>query len=129
MNCCDKDYFRQPAMTRERGGPLSFYGTRESAKQLHQAGTIYIITRVAAYPQERKVTISTIQKTSENTAIMYWRIGSTTYKVTVHFDEAERETMTDKIVRLIGNEALDKSQECDIIEMPQMSRQPERSAL
>ena len=60
---------------------------------------------------------------------MYRRIGSTTYKVTVHFDEAERETMTDKIARLIGNEALDKSQECGIIEMPQMSRQPERSAL
>ena len=119
-------------MTRERGGPLSFYGTRESAKQLHQAGTVHIITRVAAYPQERKVTISTIstiQKTSENTAVMYRRIGSTTYKVTVHFDEAERETMTDKIMRLIGNEALDKSQECGIIEMPQMSRQPERSAL
>ena len=57
------------------------------------------------------------------------RIGSTTYKVTVHFDDAERETMADKIVRLIGNEALDKSQECGIIEMPQMSRQPERSAL
>ena len=34
---------------------------------------------------------------------MYRRIGSTTYKVTVHFDEAEQETMTDKIVRLIGN--------------------------
>ena len=75
------------------------------------------------------VTISTIQKTSENTAVMYRRIGSTTYKVTVHFDEAERETITDKIVRLIGNETLDKSQECGIIEMPQMSRQPERSAL
>ena len=116
-------------MTRERGGPLSFYGTRESAKQLHQAGTVLIITRVATYSQERKVTISTIQKTSENTAVMYRRIGSTTYKVTVHFDEAERETMTDKIVRLIGNEALDKRQKCGIIEMPQMSRQPERSAL
>ncbi len=37
---------------------------------------------------------------------MYRRIGSTTYKVTVHFDEAEQETMTDKIVRLIGNEAI-----------------------
>ena len=116
-------------MTGERGGPLSLYGTRESAKQLHQAGTFHIITRVAACPQERKVAISTIQKTSENTAVMYQRIGSTTYKVTVHFDDAERETMTDKIVRLIGNEALDKSQECGIIEMPQMSRQPERSTL
>lgn len=116
-------------MTGERGGPLSLYGTRESAKQLHQAGTFHIIARVAACPQERKVAISTIQKTSENTAVMYQRIGSTTYKVTVHFDDAERETMTDKIVRLIGNEALDKSQECGIIEMPQMSRQPERSTL
>ena len=116
-------------MTGERGGPLSLYGTRESAKQLHQAGTFHIITRVAAYPQERKVTISTIQKTSENTAVMYRRVGSTTYKVTVHFNEAEQETMTDKIVRLIGNEALDKSRECGIIEMPQMSRQPERSTL
>ena len=116
-------------MNEERGEPLFFHGTRESEKQLHQAGTVHIIARVAACPQERKVAISTIQKTSENTAVMYQRIGSTTYKVTVHFDDAERETMTDKIVRLIGNEALDKSQECGIIEMPQMSRQPERSTL
>ena len=89
----------------------------------------YIITRVAAYPQERKVTISTIQKTSENTAVMLRRVGSTTYKVTVHFNEAEQETMADKIVRLIGGEALDNGQECGIMELPQMSRQPERSAL
>lgn len=66
---------------------------------------------------------------NQNCRYMTRRIGSTTYKVTVHFDEAERETITDKIVRLIGNETLDKSQECGIIEMPQMSRQPERSAL
>ena len=73
----------------------------------------------------------TMTKNNDNQNCQYMtrRIGSTTYKVTVHFDEAERETMTDKIMRLIGNEALDKSQECGIIEMPQMSRQPERSAL
>lgn len=116
-------------MIEEHGRPLSFHGTRERTKQLHQAGTFYIITRVAAYPQERKVTISTIQKTSENTAVMYRRVGSTTYKVTVHFNEAEQETMADKIVRLIDNEALDKRQRCGIMELPQMSRQPERSAL
>ena len=87
----------------------------------------HIITRVAAYPQERKVTIGTIQKISENTAVMFRRVGSTTYKVTVHFNEAEQETMADKIVRLIGSETLDKGQVCGIMELPQMSRQPERS--
>ena len=60
---------------------------------------------------------------------MYRRVGSTTYKVTVRFNEAEQETMTDKIVRLIGGEVMDKAQECGIMELPQMSRQPERSAL
>ena len=88
-----------------------------------------IITWVAAYPQERKATISTIQKISENTAVMFRRVGSTTYKVTVHFNEAEQKTMADKIVRLIGSEVLDKGRECGIMKSPQMSRQPERSAL
>ena len=88
-----------------------------------------IITWVAACPQERKVTISTIQKISKNTAVMFRRVGSTTYKVTIHFNEAEQETMADKIVRLIGSEVLDKGRECGIMKSPQMSRQPERSAL
>ena len=88
-----------------------------------------IITWVAACPQERKATISTIQKISENTAVMFRRVGSTTYKVTVHFNEAEQETMADKIVRLIGSEVLDKGRECGIMKSPQMSRQPERSTL
>ena len=59
---------------------------------------------------------------------MYRRIGKTTYKVTVHFSEAAQETMEDKIIRLIGNEVLDSGPECGIMELPQMSRQPERSA-
>jgi hypothetical protein len=33
------------------------------------------------------------------------RIGSTTYKVTVHFSKTSRETLDDKLIRLIGNEA------------------------
>lgn len=60
---------------------------------------------------------------------MFRRVGSTTYKVTVHFHEGEQETMTDKIVRLIDNEAMDKASGCGIMNVPQMSRQPERSAL
>ena len=59
---------------------------------------------------------------------MFRRFGSTTYKVTIHFNEAEQESMADKIVRLIGNDALDSRAKCGIMELPQMSRQPERSA-
>lgn len=33
------------------------------------------------------------------------RIGSTLYMVNIHFSETSRETMEDKILRLIGNEA------------------------
>ena len=44
------------------------------------------------------------------------RIGGTTYKVRVAFSETAAETMEEKILRMIRNEA------------PQMSRQSERSA-
>lgn len=33
------------------------------------------------------------------------RIGSTTYRVSVHFSKTSRETVKDKILRLIKNEA------------------------
>ena len=56
------------------------------------------------------------------------RVGSTTYKIRVHFSESGQETMEDKIIRLIRNDALDSKAECGIMELPQMSRQPERSA-
>ena len=55
------------------------------------------------------------------------RVGSTTYKVRVHFRKVGQETMEDKIIRLIRNDALDSKAECGIMELPQMSRQPERS--
>lgn len=56
------------------------------------------------------------------------RIGSTTYKVMVYFEEGSTETMEDKIVRMIRNEALENAAECGIMNVPQMSRQSERSA-
>jgi hypothetical protein len=37
------------------------------------------------------------------------RIGNTTYKVNVHFSKTSRETMNDKIMRLIKNEASAKA--------------------
>ena len=33
------------------------------------------------------------------------RIGSTNYRVSVHFSDTSRETMSDKILRLIRNES------------------------
>lgn len=55
-------------------------------------------------------------------------IGKTTYKVRVHLSETANETMEDKILRLIRNDGLAIDGECGIMELPQMSRQSERSA-
>ncbi len=56
------------------------------------------------------------------------RIGGTTYKVKVAFSETEKETMEDKILRMIRNEVVTNDGTCGIMEAPQMSRQSERSA-
>ena len=55
-------------------------------------------------------------------------IGKTTYKVRVHLSETANETMEDKILRLIRNDGLARDGECGIRDLPQMSRQSERSA-
>ena len=62
-----------------------------------------------------------------NNAYLTRRIGSTTYKIKVHFSDSGADTMEDKILHLIREESLDKPENCGIIKMPQMSRQPERS--
>ena len=56
------------------------------------------------------------------------RIGGTTYKVRVVLNESGGETMEDKILRMIRNEAVTTGGTCGIIDSPQMSRQSERSA-
>ena len=56
------------------------------------------------------------------------RIGSTNYKVKVYFSHTERETMEEKILRMVKNDAMNSDTECAIMELPQMSRQSERSA-
>ena len=56
------------------------------------------------------------------------RIGGTTYKVKVVFNDSEGETLEDKILRIIRNETVTSDGTCGIIESPQMSRQSERSA-
>jgi len=65
---------------------------------------------------------------SSNFSYMTRRIGSTIYKVKVVFNDTGIETMEDKILRIIRNEAVTNCGTCDIINSPQMSRQSERSA-
>lgn len=65
---------------------------------------------------------------NNNFSYMTRRIGATTYKVKVVFNEGGTETMEDKSLRIIRNEVHTNCEKYDIMEAPQMSRQSERSA-
>ena len=69
-----------------------------------------------------------VKNENKNFAYTTHRIGGTTYKVKVVFNDSGTETMEDKILRLIRNEVITTAGTCDIINAPQMSRQSERSA-
>ena len=56
------------------------------------------------------------------------RIGGTTYKVRVVFNESGGETLEDKILRIVRNDMVTNDGTYGIMEAPQMSRQSERSA-
>ena len=64
---------------------------------------------------------------TNNYTTMIRRIGKTTYHVKV-FCKENGETMEDKILRIVRNEAFNNDEVCGIINLPQMSRQSERSA-
>jgi len=51
---------------------------------------------------------SATEKSKNKPLCLTKRIGSTTYKVSVHFSETSKETMGDKIVRLIKSEAVNE---------------------
>ncbi|NLB28813.1 MAG: hypothetical protein GX823_01080 [Clostridiales bacterium] len=59
---------------------------------------------------------------------MHKRIGSTVYEVRMHFNSDAKETMDDKILRLIRND-LNKPPQDAKMALPQTSRLPERSSL
>ena len=56
------------------------------------------------------------------------RIGGTTYKVRVVFNESGGATMEDKILRIVRNDMVTNDGTYGIMETPQMSLQSERSA-
>ena len=67
-------------------------------------------------------------KADNNYSYITRRIGATTFKVKVVYNDTGSETMEDKILRIVRNEVLENGEKCGIMELPQMSRQPERSA-
>ena len=67
-------------------------------------------------------------KTNQTFQYITRRIGATTFKVKVVFNDTGQETMEDKILRIVRNEAMETGDFCGIMETPQMSRQSERSA-
>lgn len=58
----------------------------------------------------------------QNYIFMSKRIGTTTYKVKVYFNNNSAETMEDKILRIITNHPLANDVMCDIMNVSQMSR-------
>ena len=65
---------------------------------------------------------------TNNTSTMTRRIGNTIFKVNIFTKEDGADTIEDKIIRLIQNENLASPLKCGKIDVPQMSRQSERSA-
>ena len=59
---------------------------------------------------------------SRDCVLMSKRIGTTTYKVKVYFDNSSTETMEDKIFRVILNHPLANDGNCGIMNVSQMSR-------
>ncbi|MDO4563355.1 MAG: transposon-encoded TnpW family protein [Clostridia bacterium] len=50
------------------------------------------------------------------------RIGRTTYKINVHFNENAKETFEQKFLRVISDYPLASGEKCGIINTSQMSR-------
>ena len=59
---------------------------------------------------------------NRNYAYTMHRIGGTTYKDKVVFNESATETLEDKILRIVRNEILENGENCGTISVPQMSR-------
>ncbi len=82
-------------------------------------------------PQERKAIISIIEETDKqkNSAVIYRRIGPTTYKVRIHFSNTGNDTLYDKILHLIQNGVVTNGVGCGTMNIPQTSQPLEGSSL
>ena len=69
-----------------------------------------------------------MENNNRTTFTLSRRIGSTNYRVSAHFNEAASETLEDKILRIVQNEAGVNDIAGGIMDSPQASRESERSA-
>lgn len=69
-----------------------------------------------------------IVKMPDTEKIFYRRIGNTNFKVRVLFSESATETMEEKILRNIRSLGDHFYEKYDMMAVPQMNRQSERSA-
>jgi len=67
-------------------------------------------------------------RTTDAAQTFYRRVGNTVFKVRVFFSENAAETLEDKILRIVRNSGDHFGEKYDIMTVPQMSRQSERSA-
>ena len=102
----------------ERHGWLTANGTKHIISRTNQS------RKEDAYGAEQTMPME--QNKREQFIIR--RIGGTTYKVRVVFNESGGETMEDKILRIVRNDMVTSDGTYGIMETPQMSRQSERSA-
>jgi len=71
---------------------------------------------------------TSIVRPPDTVQTFYRRVGNTNFKVRVLFSESATETMEDKILRIVRNSGDHFCEKYDIMAVPQMSRQSERSA-
>ena len=69
-----------------------------------------------------------VQEKLERYPTLRKRIGSTVYEVNVYFNSDAKETMNEKILRIIKND-LNLTADNDIIGLPQTVRLAERSSI
>ncbi len=69
-----------------------------------------------------------MSENKQNCIYMTKRIGSTVFKVKVYLAEDGTDTAEEKMLRIIQNEVMTAEENCGIMNMPQTSRQSERSA-
>jgi len=73
--------------------------------------------------------MNTVKKQATPEAyVLHRRIGSTTYRARIYFNPEAKETLEDKILRLLKND-LNFSSKNATIGLPQTGRLPERSSL
>ena len=69
-----------------------------------------------------------IKLTTPEPYVLHRRIGSTTYRVRLHFNPESKETLDDKVLRLLKND-LNLSPSHATMGLSQTGRLPERSSL